>query len=497
MIQFYKIAAVVFFILAAGLRLLLFWANPPENAFDDHFEPILLIMENGAVPSKEECWECFQPPFFYLISAATGNVVRALEDVNEAQQLKLFQFLPCLYGILTVFLIYSILGRVNLSDFARTLAFGMICFLPRHIYMSAMHTNDTLSYLLVTLCVYLLLVIIDRRFITVNTGKVRDLSTSGQVPPSFGPPTDLKTSILIMALTVVTVLALYTKSTALVLLPMMAVVCVYAFARRLVVFDKRTIASCAILLSVPATVVGSAVVSDISAYGRPLPLNIELLDVSLTQPPGKDDLSFFNFKPWTTIKSPILGPGNIDSFWTLIYSRLWFDMEPMFLQYTDPDDDWWDAYDDYLNRHDRYEWPIKSSLSVFTRLTGSTLIALGIVPLLLTITGIGRALFGKWAIWSETDPQEVIKVQLFVILLIFNLAGVIFHTFRHPFYSFMKAAFLLNSLSSLALFLALGLMLLENSGAFKWVITLIFGCMFLLSTAHVLHIVQSLSFVVS
>jgi hypothetical protein len=479
---------------------LLFWANPPDNAFDDHFEPVFLIMEEGEIPPKQACWECFQPPVFYLISATIGNVTRVYLESDLAQQLKLFQFLPCLYGIATVYIVYLILRRVTISNFSRTLAFGTVCFLPRHIYMSAMHTNDTLSYLLVSLCAYLMLVAIDYNFYSENVEQVANLPPrkqeshnlhSGWCMPS------LKTSVLMITLMVAILLALFTKSTALVLVPMVAAILVIAVSRRIITFGKRSAAFFILLFLVPSAVVGSVVLSDMKNYGQPLPLNIELLNVSLTQPPGKDALSFFSFKPWTTIKSPILAPDNVESFWTLIYSRMWFDMEPMFLQYSDPDPDWWDAYDDYLNRHDRYGWPGSLSLSPFTHLTGSTLIALGIVPLVLILIGIARSLFGKWAVWSKTDPTEVLKVQLFLVLLLVNLAGVILHTFRYPYYSFMKAAFVLNSLSALALFLALGVMLVEKYKSVRWGISIVFGFSFLLTTIHVLHIVQTLGFGVS
>jgi hypothetical protein len=376
----------------------------------------------------------------------------------------------------------------------------MVCFLPRHIYMSAMHTNDTLSYLLVTLCAYLMLVAIDYKFSSATAVKAATLSIQG--PESHNLHTGwnaslLKRSLLMITLMLAILLALFTKSTALVLIPMVAAIFAIAYARRLITLGRRSAASFTLLLLVPTAVVGSTVWSDLENYGQVLPLNIELLDVTLQQPPGAEKLSFFSFKPWATIKSPILAPDNVDSFWTLIYSRMWFDMEPKFLQYSDPDDDWWKAYDYYLNRHDRYGWPGTLALSPFTRLSGSALIAAGLVPLVLILIGVARSLFGKWALWSKTEATEVLKVQLFVVLLLFTLAGVILHAFRYPYYSFMKAAFVLNSLSAFALFLALGVMLVEKYKVIRWGISFVFGFTFLLTTIHVLHIVQSLGFGVS
>jgi hypothetical protein len=173
---------------------------------------------------------------------------------------------------------------------------------------------------------------------------------------------------------------------------------------------------------------------------------------------------------------------------------MWFDMEPKFLQYTDPNPAWWDAYDDYLNRHDRYDWPGDILLSPFTRLSGSLLIGFGLVPLAFILLGIARALVGKWSFWSNTNPAEILKVQIFIVLLAFNLAGIIFHVLRFPYYSFMKAAFILNSIAAFALFLALGIMFIEKIKAFRWGVSIIFAVIFTLSTIHIMHIVLSISF---
>lgn len=485
----YSALTAVFFVFAVFLRLALFWVNPPHNTFDDHFEPIFHILEEGAVPSKDACWECFQPPLFYLISASVGRVAVFLTGSSPEDQLKLLQFLPCLYGILTVYFTYLILKRVDISEFARMLAFGMVCFLPRHIYMSAMHTNDTLSYLLVSVCAYLVVVLIDRAF--ADSPLSAPMSSAGRSEQRRS--SSRMTLLLVVLLMGAMLLALFTKSTALVVLPMVGVLLVLVFVWPRAVMGKRTAVYWALLLVIPAAVVGANALSDARNYGEPLPLNIELLDVTLTQPPGREGLSLVDFRPWTAMRRPLLAPDNVGSFWTLVTSRMWFDMEPKFLQYTDPDALWWDAYDDYLNRHDRYDWPGEIMLSRFTRFSGAALIALGLVPLAFIVLGIGRGLLGKWSLWSKnTDPADVLKVQVFVVLLLFNLGGILFHVYRYPYYSFMKAAFILNSVAAFALFLALGIMLVEKFKAFKWGLSIAFTLIFTLSTVHILHIILSI-----
>jgi len=97
-----------FFALGALLRLLLCWANRPYNAFDDHFEPILMTMKAGVIPARDACFQCFQPPVFYWISARIGEA--ALQaGLPLPSVIKLLQFVGCGAGILTVAVCYLIL----------------------------------------------------------------------------------------------------------------------------------------------------------------------------------------------------------------------------------------------------------------------------------------------------------------------------------------------------------------------------------------------------
>ena len=103
-------------------------------------------MQTGQIPPKDACFQCYQPPVFYYSSAIVGKALASMGCTESAVE-KLLQFLNCLYVILTLPLIYLILKRLNLSGMSRFIAFSLICFLPRHIFMSALHSNDGLTYL--------------------------------------------------------------------------------------------------------------------------------------------------------------------------------------------------------------------------------------------------------------------------------------------------------------------------------------------------------------
>src|SRR5258707_7839503 len=82
--------------------------------------------------------------------------------MTPPHMVKLLQFICCFYGIATLGVCYLILKKFPFSAFASAIAFGVICFLPRHIYMSAMNSNDTISYLFVAISIYLTVVALER-----------------------------------------------------------------------------------------------------------------------------------------------------------------------------------------------------------------------------------------------------------------------------------------------------------------------------------------------
>lgn len=459
----YKVSILTLFILGAGLRLSLYWLNPPFNTSDNHFEPIFFIMQHGAIPDKDVCWECNQPPLFYVISGLVGYLVTRF-GASGAQLLKVLQFITCLCSILTLPLIHRILRKFPLSDFSRIIAFGTVCFLPRNIYMSAIHSNDTISYMFVAICVYLLLIAIDKKF----------------------------SPVWLISLSIFTALTIFTKYTALVVIPMIISVFGLAFIWGHPVYRKRIFGLFVLVLLIPISLLGARMFSNFTKYGNPLPTNLEISNIKLRQIPG-GGINYYNFKPWEVINTPILSPENVESFWTLIHGRMWFDMESKFLYFTDPNSDWWSRYYGYLNG--KYlDFPYPHPLSALTLFIGSSLIAMGLIPLALTLFGFVHFLVGKRALWVREVREGTMKILMLSVLFLFNAAGIIIHATKFPFYSHMKAAFMLNSLPAFAVFLGSGIMITEKHRIARWVVAIFFISLFSLVTIHILEVIKSLAY---
>ncbi len=458
----YKALAGFIFLGGIILRILLCWSNPPDNAFDNHFEPIFMIMDSGKIPAKDACWQCYQPPVFYGVSAMVGNIAVNM-GAKLPQLLKLFQFISCFYGIATLGIIYLVLGKLPLSDFSKLIAFSTVCFLPRHIYMSAMNSNDTISYLFVAISIYLLLIAIERKL----------------------------PHLILLAASIVIAITLFTKYTSYVVLPIILISFGSLFYKGLIVPRRKVAASLILILFIPITALSVYFISNINNYGNPLPWNVKQLDPSLTEPHDNERIDFISFKPLESIKTPIIVPGKMHSFWTLVYSGMWFDNEPKFLYFMDSNQDWWLRYYAWL-RGERGFPEDDNAMSRLTKLNGSGLIALGLFPLLLMMNGFYNYFGGNWKIWTKTTGIEAAKMSIFPTLLFSNAAIIIALVLRLPVYSAMKASYFLNSLPAFSVFLSLGVMPCEKNKKLKWTIVVVFGVLFSLVSLHILNIFRSL-----
>lgn len=452
------------FIAGALGRFALAWYNPTWNAFDNHYEPVTLLLKTGEIPAKDACWQCYQPPVYYVIDAL---VAKACLTVGASLEMvtKILQLLGSVYNILSLVFVGLVLKRMPLSVSSQALAFSAICFLPRHIYMAGMHCNDNLAYLLVAVCSYIMMIAIDKGF----------------------------TLIVAVMLSCSMVLAIFTKYTSLIVAPMALTFFVVIVARsekgQRIGYLK---AACMVLL--PATFLLVIYTSiNLKNYGVALPFNNDFVNIVERQPRDSVKLNFVSFTPWNYVYLPILSPGQLHSFWTLIYAGAWFDTEPKYMYFTDPDIDWWRDY--YVWLSGRGDFPAKAPpLSKETRVLSAGLIALGIIPLMLFLYGLVGGLYRALrSILTNADDSRDIKTLALVALLLCNIILAIMLAVKLPVYSAMKTSYMLNSFPAIAFFLAAGLNVVERHQKVSGLIKGVFGLIVFLASLHILQVVIALA----
>jgi tetratricopeptide (TPR) repeat protein len=145
---------------AGAFWLMLFWHNagpmPLQEGFDStaHLDYIKYIQERRSLPLPSEGFEMFQPPLYYVLSAAALSACHVA--ASEPSGILVLRALTILFGIAHftfVFLTLRLLcpGRID----AQLVGFLIAASLPMHLYLSQFVTNETLAAALISAAIYI------------------------------------------------------------------------------------------------------------------------------------------------------------------------------------------------------------------------------------------------------------------------------------------------------------------------------------------------------
>jgi|GEM_PF-1780654 len=495
-------------VLLAGaiLRVVYTWGCDVRNVYDDHFHVIVTMLHEKRWPRPDEGWQTYQPPLYHVLGAlayclAAGRtdvlpywMPQARSDPGYARHVagrKAVQFLSTISGIATLALVWLTLRHLFAGAwFAQSVGMGLVAFLPRHIYMSAMATNDAMTYLWASLCLYAVL-----RGLGLPTAHSRSRNVGprrerpgrrayglyprsggrdqagAQIDERAGPERGSLESKAGRAgrrwlgylgsglrfwvpAGLAAALAMWTKQYGLGALgTLLAAVLAGVLTRSASVRGPRIAG--ALLATVLAIALGIwPYVRTYRLTGNPVASNYTLRPHKMdSQLPGKlSEVSFASLRLGRLLARPWVHLSTVDSFWSEVYGELWFDYGTAMTAY---------QYRPWIE----YVWPIWKDESITARERerrgliwdagvmpasqlwhGRLLIALGALPTVLCLVGL-------IAIWRQI-PAAVAWVTVVSFLL--GLATPIFQTVRQPFRSSMKATFALSALVALSVLLVVG-----------------------------------------
>jgi len=154
--------AIVPLLIIAMLWVVLFCNNtrslPLNTGFDagDHISYIGYLQEHKALPLPNEGWEMYQPPLYYVISAATLSSF-SLSVTDEAAGTVL-RLLMMFFGIIHFTLVFLSLRLLFRGQIGRQMVgLALAGFLPMQLYLSHYVTNETLAATLATAAIFLCL----------------------------------------------------------------------------------------------------------------------------------------------------------------------------------------------------------------------------------------------------------------------------------------------------------------------------------------------------
>lgn len=313
-----------FAILGAGmaLRIVLTIVLPPRCANDDHYPPIKIIANERRLPRAEECWECCQPPLYYAVAAAAYGTSEqiaakfgALPAGQESAARKTVQFISTAAGCATLVVCLLILRQSGTcSQFGEALPLGCVAVLPQHIYMSAMATNDALTYLLASLAILL---------------AIRARGAGWPARGCLFTGAMAGATVLCKGYGLVTAFAILGVGSASILWgPAIASLQTVGVGPRRRA-RQTNLGRVGLLWGACAAVGVWPTVRNLALYRTVHLDNFRLFQTPMTtQPPGSTaGTDYFSFRLFALLRHPWLHLSHVNSFWTEIYARYWFDYE--------------------------------------------------------------------------------------------------------------------------------------------------------------------------
>jgi hypothetical protein len=383
------VLAILF--ISLGLRLVLAFINRQAN--DDHMEVINWIVNKANIPIKDDCGICYQPKFFYVISA---NIITFFNIQTDDHRIIAIQLFNAILGFFTILFFSKFINKQPFNDSTKLLLFAFFAFNPCLTGINVQATNDTLVILGGVMSVYFC----DLFF--------RNITVTNFIY--------LMASLFVCSLT---------KTTGILIFLVISVFFLFKIIAQPNIRQKRKLSNYfvgAILLFTSVVIFAGGYYTYYKKYkslptsawsnADPPPSFFKETTFSVGFPgrPGVLNManSFFTFRYFDMIKQPYINnevdnyPMHRTSVWSQLYGRtafLHFDQWPPTWQTVDP----------------------------FIVFVGRVLIILGLIPLLLFLRGLFGGVFlflknvlknGKTYLESENDYLHLgITLALFAATL--------------------------------------------------------------------------------
>jgi len=382
-------------LLALGIRAHNVVHYPIAWGFDApwNWEYIAALAESWALPAPDAFWSAAHPPLFYYLGGAVAR------GPAGGEKLAVFLWMRSLMagaGLATIALAVALVRRVDPGNRRRAwLAAGLLLFLPVHVYMSAMLSEELLVALWISLVV---------------VGLARECAGSRAAPAGGEAPDRRRRGELgrDLALGAAAGLAMMTKATG--ALAVGLATGIPALLGLLRGDPRRGLVRALRVGAVAAPLGAWFYLRNLVSYGYLYPHGLEVHSLMFRMPPGdRSPLDYLRF-PLETFTGPDLAsPPMTGSVWGSTYASAWSDPHGIFL-------------------------PAEGAvLDLVVRL----LLVLGLLPTGAFLVG---ALRGVRRLARQPAGPDLPLLALVAA----TLAGYVYFTWRNPFFVVHKASFLLG-----------------------------------------------------
>lgn len=377
------LAVAALFALGAAQRVWNLLYYPVEAGFDarGNWAYISMLIGHWRLPEPDAGWSTAHPPFFYAVSAVIGELLG--EPGKQATTLAVVA-MSALIGLAAIGAVAAYVRHRSGGDDGRMLLSSvLLLFLPVHVYMSAMLSEEILATALVTFA---------------SIGLARELGR---------PQGEGLSSLRLALIGLVAGLGLLTKMSAVMIIVAGSVVLLAEGPKR---GWKRSLGAAVCFGGFASLAGGWFYLRNLALYGFLYPHGLEVHAVMSTLPPGSRTILDYLSFPLAAFRGvhasdPVL----LHSVWGSTWSSIWFDSH-------------------------RYFLPMQAPGLAFA---ASTLLVLALVPTIAFAIGLARGV--RRAIRESSGPD-----RLFVGLTVLLLCGFVAFTWRNPWYVTIKGSFLLG-----------------------------------------------------
>ena len=134
----FKFIAISIILFGIIVRLIIYtYMGPMQSPYDieAHFEYINIFAEEKRIPKKNECWECFQPPPYYIVYAVVKKIVDRYDPALTGRVLQqgqlLFSFACVIFGVALILTLFGNSRFAYLASIVSVLWPGLAMAGPR------------------------------------------------------------------------------------------------------------------------------------------------------------------------------------------------------------------------------------------------------------------------------------------------------------------------------------------------------------------------------
>lgn len=354
-----------------------------------NWQYIELLMQRWALPSPEDGWSTAHPPLFYAIGAALG----ALQDSPDEESVGRPTVLLCAaLGLAAVAASAWLVHRLSRGNGRRVvLAAALLVFLPVHISMSAMLSEELLTSALVSLAVVGLSVELTR------------------------PEDQRRTLWRPLGLGAIAGMALLTKLSAVMAILAGTLALLAEGSSRT---PSRAVRTALVFASSASVIGGWFYLRNLLMHGYLYPHGLGVHAVMLDMPPGgRGVLDYVSFPLAAFSAAQAADPPLLHSIWASTYASIWFD-----------------PHRHFLPRH-------ADGLEIAARV----ILVTALLPTAAFVVGVVRGARRAWREHSGVD-------RVLVALVALTLGGYIAFTWRNPWFVTAKGSFLLGLATPFAVY---------------------------------------------